>query len=56
MPNDWELNDDLPEEEVFFVDVLLPRKCSLMMLHDGKVQEQELCSFPQRNTFSPIPS
>jgi len=24
VPDDWELNDDLPREEVFFVDVLLP--------------------------------
>jgi len=24
MPDDWELNDDLLREEVFFVDVLLP--------------------------------
>jgi len=22
MPDDWELNDDLPGEEIFFVDVL----------------------------------
>jgi len=24
VPDDWELNDDLPREEVFFVDVLPP--------------------------------
>ena len=37
--NDWELNDDLLREEVFFEDVLLPREMFLMMLRDGMVPE-----------------
>jgi len=35
VPDDWELNDELLEEEVFFVDVLSPRK----MFFDGVAQQ-----------------
>jgi len=39
MLDNWELNDDLLREEVFFEDVLLPREMFLMMLRDGMVPE-----------------
>jgi len=35
VPNVWELNDDLPREEVFFVNVLLPWE----MFFDGAVRQ-----------------
>ena len=53
MPNDWELNDDLPREEVFFVDVLPPWE---MFFDERMVQERELCLFLLRSTFFLIPS
>ena len=52
IPDDWELNDDLPGEDVFFIDILAPWKMHLMELQDMTVLVQEWFLSLLKNTSS----
>ena len=52
--DDWELNDDLPGEAVFFIDILLPGKCISMEQQGDMALVQKWFSSPPKSTFSRI--
>jgi len=53
IPDDWELNDDLPGEEVFYIDILPLGKCVSMAQLGEMALLQEWFSFPPKKHFLP---